>query len=162
MGEFDHIRSVIRAEIRRRKDLNQKVVAARVSKSQSLISEVLSGKKSGSMQLWTDIAAACDRTLKEILSGFPAIRPSAGKIVELHLSHIPKFKNQGAAEEINRKLLEIERIDPSKMQYILGVIDTTLDQLQSHPDEHPGDDEGGIGGGEDSPPDKRLISSQGA
>jgi hypothetical protein len=45
----------------------------------------------------------------------------------INLSHqdlVTKFKNPAMAEHINRKLLEIEDMDESKMEYVKGVVDT--------------------------------------
>ena len=46
-----------------------------------------------------------------------------------HQNLVTQFKNQDMAEAINRTLLEIEKIDESKMEYVKGVVDTLYSLL---------------------------------
>ena len=68
MTETIPMHTALKNHIRNSKDLNQKVVAARMGVSEGYLSDLLAGSSPGNMKRWEDMATACGTFFVEIAS----------------------------------------------------------------------------------------------
>jgi transcriptional regulator with XRE-family HTH domain len=141
-----NIKAYLKAHIKNQVGINQKVVAGRIGKSPSFLSQVLSGDREGSLELLSSIAEVSGTSLAE---GFEYItqNPTASKkpnIIQMprrrktdhpphpdpeHVKIVGKFKNKKWARRINRLLLEIEE-DPTLRTHVEGAVGALAEQAR--------------------------------
>jgi transcriptional regulator with XRE-family HTH domain len=132
-SEADKIKDRLRKIIKTHPTKTISSIARECGYAQSTVSMILKGDREGTLKQVLAIAKAAGISMEALIYGKDR-NATNGETPHLtdHQSVVDQFENPNLAFEINKKLIELEKIDQNALQVVLKQVTALLELYKSH------------------------------